>query len=440
MEQKTLKQIHIIPFDLGCVFFDCLSLDNSKNLCFAEEFLQKLEKEGKKLKIIVTHNIHLKRLGKTITGVKYKDSSIAEQAIGIVQLLPNLKCYLLANGIGIFILTDFDGSGLKNVDPQLFQYDIALVAKYQKKTSQLILLNHFDDTITFAKEKSVMLLFRELCWKIVEYGVKKRKIRHVRKYSASKAYKAEGLSYVLTVYLIEKNQLTTNELNHLMLANIFKKVTDPKEWENIHQTILNVECKDNPISLKIGKRNTYYSWSAVAVETERAINSFEDIRNDEIISTVLKAEIYVQSRWFIADNSMDNVNKSSTYTMENLQRVASLIEFSEAELENEISANMDTTYKQILANVIVTSEVRELYKSAFNQINTQKKIKEAHELDKKRKNKLIVDLLLAVFSASSLYKTVNDLISNQFSLENLFLFLGMLVIAIGTILFNYKNR
>lgn len=69
------------------------------------------------------------------------------------------------------------------------------------------------------------------------------------------------------------------------------------------------------------------------------------MRDNEILTHLLKVEAYVQSRWFIADNSMDNVNKNSTATMESLQRTASLMEFYQAELDNEISANMNTLQK-----------------------------------------------------------------------------------------------
>ena len=101
---------------------------------------------------------------------------------------------------------------------------------------------------------------------------------------------------------------------------------------------------------------------------------------------------------------------------------------------------MNTLYKKVLNQVVKTSEVKQLYKSVASQINTQKKIKEAHYQDKKKKNKLIADLFLAIFSASSLYKTVLDLVKGEFSWGNWVLFGAMMVVAIGTIIFNYKNK
>ena len=194
------------------------------------------------------------------------------------------------------------------------------------------------------------------------------------------------------------------------------------------------------ISLDCGSAMVYASWSAVAVETPNPINTLDDIRNNEELTHLLKVESYVQSRWFVADNSMDNVNKNATASMESLQRIASLMEFCQAELDNEISANMGTLQKSLLKIVVETSAVKQLYKSVLNQIKTQLRIKEAHYEDKKRKNRLIADLCLAVFTATSLYKTVLDIVEGNFGWWNWLIFGGMMVVAVGTIIFNYKNK
>lgn len=440
MINAGIKQIHIIPFDLGCVFFDCLSINNSKNLAFAKVFNEKLAVECKKYEITIEDNIELKSLGKTITGIKYKNNELAESAICIANLMPHLKCYVLANGVGVFVLADFDGKALKSTDKSIYKYSKALIANYQKKITQSTILNRFNGEDVMPEEEKAMLTFREMCWHIVAEGAKKRKIQLTRKYSGSKTYKADGLSYVLTVYLIKENELSKNEFNHLMRSTVFSKATDKNEWENIHNTINKTECEDTATTLKIGDTPSYYSWSAVAVEVKKDLETYEEIAKDPIISVLLKAELYVQSRWFIADNSMDNINKNADCSMESLQRLASLIEYAQAELENDISANMNTLYKKILNQVVITSEVKQLYKSVASQINTQKKIKEAQYQDKKKKNKLIADLFLAVFSASSLYKTVWDLLKGEFSWINWVIFGAMMVVAVGTIIFNYKNK
>ncbi len=220
-----------------------------------------------------------------------------------------------------------------------------------------------------------MLRFREDCWRIVSEGESRSRIYRPRKFSGSKAYKADGLSYVLTIYLLLQNDLCANEINHLMRSTVFSKVLDSSQWDKINDTVMNTECEDCPSSLRIGDVNTYYSWSAVAVEVKDSPSTFDDIIDNPIVSTLLRAELYIQSRWFVADNSMDNANRDSHCNMESLQRIASFIEFSQAELESDISANMNTLYKRILEHVATTSEVKQLYKSVASQIRTQKKDK-----------------------------------------------------------------
>lgn len=440
MNNYGIRQIHIIPFDIGCMFFDCLSLNNSKNLQFAKKFVEKLTVECAAHNISVKGNMDPTYDGKNITGVSFKKNDIADQAVCIAKFNDCLTCYVLANGIGIFILADFEGKAFVNTDESISQYSKALIANYQKKIAQATILNRFNGEDVMPEEEALMLTFREICWKLVNEGAKKREILHVRKFSGKKNYKADGLSYVLTVYLLNQKDFTENEMNHLMCSTIFHKVTNPDKWEEINNIVMTTEAEDKPSILQIGEEYSYYSWSAVAVATKDYFTSYEEALKNTLVANILKAELYVQSRWLIADNSMDNVNKNSHYNMESLQRLLSYIEFSQAELENDISANMHTLYKKVLNQVVVSSEVKQLYKSVLSQINTQKKIKEAIYQDKKRKNKLIMDLFLAIFSASSLYKTVDDLIHQTFSWINWVIFGAMLLVAVGTILFNYKNK
>ena len=439
-ENNPIQQVHIIPFDLGCIFNDCLSVNNSKNSVFAKSFNQNLINLAKEYGIEVKDNITLKHLGQVVDGISFDNSDLVDSSICIASLLPHLKCYILSNGVGIFVLSDFDGNVLKNTDKSIFTYSKALLANYQKEVSQSAILDRFEDKEVFVEEKKIMELFRDLCWKIVGEGVKKKLIPHTRKFSGAKTYKADGLSYVLTVYLINKNALNENEINHLMESKIFNKVTNQSEWANIDKIIKATKAEKAKHVLEADNALSYYSWSGVAVEVERNLTSYEEVLNIPLISELIKVEAYIQSRWFIADNCMDNITKTSTCSMESLQRLASLIEYSHSELENGISANMSSLYKTILEKVIATSEVKQLYKSVANQINIQKKIKEAQNQDRKKKHKLLVDIFLAIFTASSLYKTVRDIMKGEFSWKNLVLFIVLLAVAIATVLFNYKNK
>lgn len=340
----------------------------------------------------------------------------------------------------MFLFADLDCIAMRKTETSISNYSKALIANYQKKITQSTILDKTEIEDVCPELEELMLEFRELCWGLVLEGVKHKKIQHLRPFSGNKDYKTEGLSYVLTIYLFAKGEVTGKEMNHLLCSPMFGKVMKPEKWAQIDKEISLTEPKDMPISLDCGSAMVYASWSAVAVETPNPINTLDDIRNNEALTHLLKVESYVQSRWFVADNSMDNVNKNATASMESLQRIASLMEFCQAELDNEISANMGTLQKSLLKIVVETSAVKQLYKSVLNQIKTQLRIKEAHYEDKKRKNRLIADLCLAVFTATSLYKTVLDIVEGNFGWWNWLIFGGMMVVAVGTIIFNYKNK
>lgn len=443
MEENRNTQIHIIPFDLGCVFIDMLSVDNSNNLLYAKKFISELAdsyKEENNNQIEVIDNLKLIYTGKMITQYKYINSELADNAICYVKLNTGLYCYVLSSGIGMFVLADFDGKALQNINPKIQQMNVSLVSNYQKKITQSTILNKFLGEDVLPEYEEEMLRFRKKCWSLISIANMKKEISIVRRYSSNINYKAEGLSYVLSIYVFNFGTISDSEINYLMYSSIFNKVTDETRWENINEEITSKQSNLEEKTVIVGTSKVYFSWAGVCVIIPETIKSYSDIFNSSILNTIVKAEIYVQSRWFMADNSMDNVNRSMHCSLESLQRIESLTEFCQAELDNEISANMTTIYKNILEEIIDSSEVRKLYKSVLSQIHTQRKIKEAHYQDKKSKNRLIANLFLAVFTASSLFKTVLDLISNTFDWKNVLIFSLMIVVAVGTVVWDYKNK
>lgn len=443
MEENINTQIHIIPFDLGCVFIDVLSVDNSKNLLYAKKFIKELAdsyKEENNNHIEVIDNLKLIYTGKTITQYKYINSELADNAICYVKLNTGLYCYVLSSGIGMFVLVDFDGKAIQKVNPLIKQMNVSLISNYQKKITQSTILNKFSGEDVLPEYEEEMLLFRRKCWTLISIANMKKEISIVRKYSSNINYKAEGLSYVLSIYVFNYGTISDSEINYLMYSSIFNKVIDENRWGTINEEINSKQSNLEEKTVIIGSSKVHFSWAGVCVILPETIKTYSDIVNSSILNTIVKAEIYVQSRWFVADNSMDNVNRSMHYSLESLQRIESLTEFCQAELDNEISANMTTIYKNILEAIIDSSEVRKLYKSVLSQIHTQRKIKEAHYQDKKSKNRLIANLFLAVFTASSLFKTMIDLISNTFNWRNILIFSLMIVVAVGTVIWDYKNK
>lgn len=440
--KHNIKQLHIIPFDLGYVFVDVLAVDNTKNLIFAEKFVEKLILNASKIdsNFKVYNNLHLSYIGKKITKYKFINSEMSENAICYVKLTDLLYCYILANGTGVFVFADFESRALTGTNDKLFDCNIALIANYQKKISQATILNKFNGNDVFPLEEELMLKFRKICWETVNFVGNSQKVLPVRKYSSNINYKAEGLSYVLTIYLFSENQISSTEMGYLMYSPIFTKVLDEKKWDIINEELNKKENRFEENKIEIGNKIIHFSWAGVGIISNEEYNNYEDLVFSSITSTIIKSEIYVQSRWFIADNSMDNVNKSMRFELEKLQRIESLMEFSQAELDNEISANMNTMYKNVLEKIIESSKVRSLYKSVINQIHTQKKIKEAHNKDLQSRNRLITNLFLAIFTASSFFDSLISIIENEFSLRNIIVFAISLIIAIAVVIFDYKNE
>lgn len=442
-ERFGMTQIHIIPFDLGYVFYDVLSINNATNLKFAKEFVDELSEYFVNHEYIdIEDNLSVQFSKNKVVKVKYIKSEIADQAICIAKLTDSLYCYILANGIGVFVLADCNAEAIKNHYQKVNGYNQAIIANYQKKISQATILNRYEGSDVFPLEEKLMLEFRNVCWKLApEVASKSRyKIKKTRAFSSNITYKSEGFSYVLTAYVINKNEMCQREIDYLMYASFPKKLEEKQTLDRIEKDILNSDYSAQEVTSVVGSTVLHFSWSAVAAVMSNDINTYEDIVNSPSLSALVKTEIYVQSRWFLADNSLDNVNKSFNCKLEELQRIESLTEFYQAELDNEISANMNTLQKNILSKVVETSSVKPLYKSVLSQIQTQRKIKVAHDQDVKKRNSLILNLFMAIFTASSLFKTLLDIINDSFSKTNIALFGAMLALAVGTILFDYYNN
>lgn len=440
-EKTGISQIHIIPFDLGYLFYDILSVDNLKNLQFAQAFVDTLTDECKKdTGILVRSNISVQYSMKKVTKVGYLKTEIADEAICIAKLTSNLFCYILTNGIGVFVLADLDADAIAGIKDEVRPYSKAVTAYVQKRLSQTVILNGLKDCDILSQEKALMLTFRLKCWETIAKAASKYRIKPARPFSGDGKYKMDGLSYVLTAYIIKKGEMSEEEVNYLMYAPLPKRCYSVEYCELLQSGLDNRGSKLPETTVTTANSVIHFSWSAVAIITENDINSFDDIVSNPEVSALVRAEIYVQSKWFIADNSIDNVKKSYNCSLEELQRAESLIEFYQAELENEISANMNTLYKQVLEKVVQTSSVKSLYKSVIMQIRTQRKIKEAQAQDVKKRNSLFLSMFMAVFTASSLFKTINDIISNINSARNAAIFGAMLMLAIGTVLFDYYNK
>ena len=165
-----LRLVHMIPFDLGCMFIDELSIDNSNNLLFADKFiscLEKLYENSDQVKVNRSLTICPDQSGRKILSYSFKDLHIVNKAICEVIFNPNLACYILANGVGVFILYDCAGDCLSDEREALEKCQMPLIANYQKKLGQAMILNRIPPAGKYKKYIDFMREFKTICYLII---------------------------------------------------------------------------------------------------------------------------------------------------------------------------------------------------------------------------------------------------------------------------------
>ena len=437
MSKKIMDQVHIIPFDIGMVFYDEVSLDNTKNIELAEIFVDELSK------YCSHNNFEYKKLFKSITiGRKKKDYnfesySYARHCLFQATLSSQLRFFLISSGVGVFVLNDINGEFLPDEAINTYnkeQVNEVILARYQKEYVQEHILNS-DDKSKLDNINKIMAEFKSSCWGIIEKTTKELKISLLRPYSSCDSYKYHGFSYVLTMYIANKNDTSEKELNYLLYASVLKANLDSKKWKQIGDISNSNESYD-VVSVKEGENSSaYFSWSAVAIYVDRDYK-IEELVELDVFKNMLKAEIYVQTRWFVGDNTLDNV-RGKYYNLEKIERLIGLLDLTMSELKNETSANMSTFYKKICKCIIETSGINTLYSSASSQLNIQRNIKKAQYEKIKNKNRLILNIILSVFTAVSLAKTIKEFLDGDHSVRNWIIFGITICIAVGIILVNY---
>ena len=165
MKQIGVPQIHMIPFDLGVIFLDVLSIDNSKNILFAESFCQQIEEVAKKKgwgyeKLFKVIGETKKKRTVPLT-IKHNRNDFADQAICKVILRDDLYCYILSSGVGMFLFADLDCIAMRKTETSISNYSKALIANYQKKITQSTILDKAEIEDVCPELEELMLEFRE---------------------------------------------------------------------------------------------------------------------------------------------------------------------------------------------------------------------------------------------------------------------------------------
>ena len=433
-----IGQIHIIPFDLGMVFYDEVSLDNTKNIELAEKFTEKMNEYCSQYNYKLQKNFGVENIGNKKKDYKFNRFDYARHCIFHVTISDELICYIISSGVGVFILNDLEG---KYLDDSVLEkinendYNPALIARYQKEYMQGQILSCCNDS-KLKDINLIMLNFKRECWKTMAKLLKEMKLNMLRPYSACENYKSKGFSYVLTMYIINKNNVRLEDQNFLLYSTILKSNLEPSKWDETNKKI-NADLEVKPVLVKESESSSaYFSWSAVSLYLDRYY-SIKELLALDIYKNMLKAEIYVQTRWFVGDNTLDNV-RGKYYNLEKIERLIGLLQLTSSELDNETSANMNSFYKDIVKCIIETSSIKSLYKSASAQLVVQRNIKNAQYERAKSKNRLILNLILSIFTAISLAKTIKEFLDGDHSVRNWIIFGVTIVLAILIIVVNYR--
>lgn len=427
MEKKRrVSYLHIIPFDYGYSFFDYLKMDNSKNLDMTEQFVDTLSVQYSDNNAF-TKSIKINSKKKNIFECFDK---IVSNAIFHIELARNLYLFVLLNGTGCFLIFDEgdDANGIKN--QEVDSNEVFRINAYKRKVQDAILEG---DTTLLTEPRDKMISFLIQSRDALVSKAKGCKIKQDRKCSGRNTYKYDGMSYVLTVYLMENNYLNDAQKEYLMYAPFsgYSNDTVVKDTEN---EINNFKIEKR-FECKSGNVKFMFSWSAVLAELDKIPSNLNEVFGNMELVFLARQEVYVQSRWFLADNAIDNAIDSYSNKLEGLQKLLGRLEYDEAKLDNKMSANMSTEEKEILQMVIQTSDVKQLYSSAQHQIKIQSRIRMAYEEKLKKRRLLIASLFMAIFTASSFYNSINAIMIG--ASENTWLFISMLGVAIAAVLFDF---
>ena len=439
MVKKSISNdiLHIMPFDSGIVFFDELSMNNKDSFKCINAYVDLLETKIKPYGFELFRNITVIN---DDSGYKFNDKIMCAEAVCYIKLVTGVYCYLLQSGIGIILCADFDSS---KFDPALVskisKFSQCLQLGYRKVYGQKVLLGQIDDKNTFKEEKVLIKLLLDAVWETTSEISKLYPKKYIRKKTSNKLYKHYGLSYILSIYLIDRETISDDELHNLMYSSTWNQVLKEENWSSIDENVKKQIIKETN-ELNTGNYQIHFSWTGLAIVSDNSYTCFRDVLEDGIVSNVVKAENYVQSRWFLGDGCLDNFKLENKTTLENVVVIQNELEFIQAELENKTSANMTTFYKEVTSRIIETSEIKSLYSSVIRQIKVQANLTKAKIEDSKRRSLFISSILVAIFTAFSMYKAINEFINGKFDVRNIVLFVSVCVLAFGLVVFEYFNN
>lgn len=391
------KLIHIAPFDIGCSFFDYEYTKKQSKQEFIRSLSSKCQEEGIEI-----------------------DEMPNDRYMCVAKLNEKISCYLLECGVGVFTFKNLDISNITHLR-EVFDNNFVCDLYYRKKLEQKKILNQVEDIETVKD-------FMEVVWSSV-YKI-------IRPFSASKNYKYNGLSYVMSVYHIIDNfknleQEYNSDIDLLMNPGILSKIEKEEQWGSIKEKITKHKKKGynrqefNDVSVVAS------SWSAVAVVEEK---------ETEVISKIIDYEVSLQASWFLFDCLIDNIKKSKLSNLD-LQKEKSLVTNVSLEISNILSANMSTNEKNVMESIYATSGINTLKDKLFLLLENRIAIEEARISEKQGIYGVITEILLVLFTLVSIYEPVKNLISGTIGTTDLVIGgIMILVLIICSILIIGKGK
>lgn len=389
------EMIHIVPFDMGHSFleFDYNKKQNKES--FLESMLSKLREKQIPIEIIPD-----------------KKYLIA------IKVYENIRLFILEWGIGVFVVEKLSGPDILPVN-EYFDDNIACELYSKKKTEQRMILNQIG-------ELSVIKRVMDTVWECLE---NKRRV-----VSATEKYKHNGLSYVLSIYHIIKEQndvLYDKEIDLLMNPGIISEIENNEQWPSIKRKISSYVEKGYSRQEYSDVSDVIASWSAVAVVEEYETN---------VISKIIDYEVSLQASWFLFDCLMDNIKQCKVSNLD-LQKEKSIATYVSLEVSHILSANMRTNEKSVMESIYSTSGMDVLKDKLFLLLDNRIAIEEAKLSKNQSVYGIITEVLLVLFTLVSIYEPIKNIICG--TIEPIDIGLGIVmvvVLVVYTILIIGKDK
>lgn len=342
--------------------------------------------------------------------------------ISSFQISPKMFCYIMYNGTAVFL--DY-GTAIPIEEEKYFSIPVFLERqKYEddycvnKKVSSL---------------KKPLYDFLNLMWQCMG--------TEASRFSTSKEFRNNGISYTLCVAMIDIPDLVSNKMDSSVLRNIsamldtapFNNIYDKGQYELIKRRI-DEYSTENPQIKELSENLIFAdSWSGVVVAGDLT-------RNRTCITWLMEFEILLQSTWLLFDAYCENLLRQELSVIE-LQSILNRVEFMKVSLDNDISSNMEQSRHIMRISLIESSDIDVIYSKMHGMVENKLKLLTMSQEKRKSKYSLLSDISLLFIALMEIYGVVVEIIRAQtFGKEELLAMAIMMGVALICIWIMVKGR